>query len=74
MSTFLDFYFYWLGVATAALLGSFAWMLMLGLLMNAFWRKHEDGYKLFCMVLNMRNERDELLAEKKYGTDEGATA
>lgn len=58
MSNFLDFYFYWLGVATAVLMGSVGWTLLIGLAMDAFWKRHKDGYELFHMVMTMRNERD----------------
>lgn len=58
MSDFLDLYFYWLGVATAVLFGMAGWTVLITLAMNSFWHKHKDGYELFCMVMNMRNERD----------------
>ena len=69
MSDFLDFYFYWLGVASAVVLGSFGWTMLLGLAMNMFWHKHKDGYDLFCMVLQMRNERDAAEAGAKMSLD-----
>lgn len=57
MGDFLDFYFYWLGVASAVLFAMLGITVCSAWVMDAIWRKYKDGFALWEMSIALTDYR-----------------